>query len=639
MALTVLTASWVRVTASDDAGEQFRQSATQAANGVRGELDKYFMSLDDIGALMASVPGTTPSQFNDYVRNARIFERLPSVVGILYLARVSEEDNEAFLARARAADPSFQPLSITTDGPTWPKYYLMQYAPGKLDLPLPVGAEISPIKAITDLLVVSAERGEGVVGSFQHDPVLQSIATQNPGVVPLQKLLAIDFFIGVPVYESTAAGPGKGKLLGWTAAPVAKFNEVVEQAAKGTPQGLGMSLTVDLTDAGMGQRQDLSRVAQQVGTAGERDQAAFVQEDTFEMDGVAFRLAVWSTPDADDPPAAYLILLLGGLVAAVMAAGVTYLRLRAHEREMVFADELADHALFQREIVDSVTNAMVVLDADGSIVVANPAWSELLGTAPSSGDGGRPHHLSAAYLDLMNPRLRGGSEQLAAGIHRVLAGEEGSVELDVPLEVGRLRRWYSVRGTPLRGVHGGAVIVHTDITERKRSHDELEFKASRDDLTGLLNRASLETEIDDALRRARTDGTSAGVLFIDLDGFKAINDTHGHAVGDEVLRSMSTRISTAVRTSDRVARLGGDEFVVLIAPLSSPEVAHRTADRILRSFRDPIHVGGQMLRVEASIGVTVVDSPLDVSGTDLIERADEAMYRAKQSGGAHYEVN
>jgi diguanylate cyclase (GGDEF)-like protein len=182
-------------------------------------------------------------------------------------------------------------------------------------------------------------------------------------------------------------------------------------------------------------------------------------------------------------------------------------------------------------------------------------------------------------------------------------------------------------------------VIHTDITERKRTHDELQFKASRDNLTGLLNRDALEIEMDDAMRHARANGTSVAILFIDLDGFKRVNDDYGHAVGDEVLRSVSTRISAAVRTTDRVARIGGDEFVVLIAPLASAEVASTTAERILRAFHEPMSIGDNTLPVRASVGVAIVGAPLDASGDDLLLRADEAMYRAKQLGGSTFQVS
>ncbi|MBI2705420.1 MAG: diguanylate cyclase [Actinobacteria bacterium] len=637
LVLTATLSVSVRRTARDDAEAQFRQTAAQTAAGVRGEISKYFTSLDDLGALVGSVPAVTPRQFEDYVRSAKVFDRVPSIVGVLYLQRADEASSDQFIAQARAANPNWQPLFLTADQPSWPRYFLMQYVPGQTNLRLPVGAEISSIKAITDVLAVSAQTGKGVVGSFQHDPFVQKLA-EDMKQVPVQDLLDVDFFIGVPVYAPPAAGTPTGEPLGWTAAPIARFQDVVTQAARGTPQGIGMSMTVNLTES-LATRDDLSRVAQLEGTAGPRDRAAFRQDETFETDGVTFNLSVWSTADAADPPNTVAIVLLAGLLGSVLAAFVMYLRIRSHDRERAFAAEVADRSLFQREIVDSVTSAMVVLDANGAIVEANPAWSELLGFRAAGTSPELATDRGLDYVGVMRGHVPGGADALAAGVRRVLADEEGAVELDLPLEHGRVRRWYTVRATPLRGVHGGAVVVHTDITERKRSHDELEFKASRDNLTGLLNRAALETEVDEALRRARADGTSAGVLFIDLDGFKQINDAYGHAVGDEVLRTVSTRISSAVRTTDRVGRLGGDEFVVLIAPLVSDGAAHTTAERILRAFEEPLMVDEHLLSIAASVGVAVVDSPLDVSSADVIERADEAMYRAKEEGGSRFEIS
>jgi diguanylate cyclase (GGDEF)-like protein/PAS domain S-box-containing protein len=432
------------------------------------------------------------------------------------------------------------------------------------------------------------------------------------------------------------AGAPRGEPIGWAAAPIAHFQDVADEATKGAPQDLGLTLSVDLTDAGMGQREDLSRVARIEGGAGARDQAAFHYDEPFEVGGVHFDLSAWSPPTAADPPITYRLVLVAGMVASLFAAGVMYLRVRAHERERAFAAEVHDRAQFQREIVDSVTNAMVLLDGDGAIVAANPAWNELRGI-DASDDEAAPD-LGRRYTDVLAASLRSGADALTEGLRQVLAGREGAVELDVPLQRDGSRRWYAVRATPLRGRRGGAVVIHTDITERKRSHDELEFKANRDNLTGLLNRAALEAEIEAALRRARADGSSAAVLFIDLDGFKAINDTYGHSAGDEILRAVSTRVTSAVRTSDRVARLGGDEFVVLIAPLPSPRIAESTAERILRALTQPVHVGDHTIGLGASVGVAVVEAPLDVDGADLIERADEAMYRAKQSGGARLEI-
>ena len=122
------------------------------------------------------------------------------------------------------------------------------------------------------------------------------------------------------------------------------------------------------------------------------------------------------------------------------------------------------------------------------------------------------------------------------------------------------------------------------------------------------------------------------MLFIDLDGFKPINDTHGHAVGDSVLRAVAQRISGAVRTADRVARLGGDEFVVLLGALDDRSGAERTARRDPRRPHPPVALGDLRLVVRASLGVAVVEAPLGTSAGDLIELADQAMY-VDQAGG------
>jgi diguanylate cyclase (GGDEF)-like protein len=128
------------------------------------------------------------------------------------------------------------------------------------------------------------------------------------------------------------------------------------------------------------------------------------------------------------------------------------------------------------------------------------------------------------------------------------------------------------------------------------------------------------------------------VVFIDLDGFKEINDTRGHAVGDDVLRSVGRRVSRAVRASDRVARLGGDEFVVLIAPLSDRSVAEATGRRILSALTQPVHVDGEEVPLAASVGVALADDPNGASPAGLMALADQAMYQAKHGGGGHLTI-
>jgi len=650
LVITGQTAVLLRNAGHRDAAARFASSAAQTMTSVERSAQSYFDKLSDAGAFVANDPSATQAQFRGYVEGSSLFEQLPSVVGIFYVARVEDRDLASFVADAQRSNPSFAVAQIGTPVPGSPHYLLTYYVPGRVDLALPIGTDVAAIPSVTGYMNVSVQTGGGVVGSFQDDPYLQEIARKTDFPM-ITRLLGLDFFIGVPVYaHAVPAGTRPSEpAIGFVGATVADFRDVAASATNGLPNDLGLSMSIDLTRLGLGDRPDLSRVAPQLGNAGPRDQAAFVSEKPFTVEGVDWDLAIWSTADADALPVAVPVVLLAGVVGSFLAAGSVYLRLRARERERLFAVEIADRESFQRDILASVSNPMVVVDADGSVVHANPAWLQLRSPpstrrreapSPDAPDEHAPvgHpaggiDANASYFDTIGPLMRSGSDELAAKVGAVLAGDDEVVELDVPLNDGARHRWFSVRASQLRGRNRGAVIVHTDITERKHTQDELEMKATHDALTGLLNRRAFEHEVDAALVQARITELCTAVVFVDLDGFKPINDTYGHAVGDDVLRAVAQRISSAVRTSDRAARLGGDEFVVLLSPFQDPRVAEVTADRILRALSTPVDVGGQTIPLAASVGVAVADSPLDASHASLIERADRAMYASKHHGG------
>jgi diguanylate cyclase (GGDEF)-like protein/PAS domain S-box-containing protein len=191
--------------------------------------------------------------------------------------------------------------------------------------------------------------------------------------------------------------------------------------------------------------------------------------------------------------------------------------------------------------------------------------------------------------------------------------------------------------SPLEIGHEAFVIATvSDETEHRRSSDELFHRAVHDPLTGLPNRVLLEDRLTQALARADRQSRELAVLYVDLDGFKTVNDTWHHAVGDEVLRTVARRFAKAVRPQDTVARFGGDEFVVLCEELSDAEDAARVARRILESLGRPVHHRVGRCRLGASIGVVLSDGQADAEA--LIERADRAMYRAKRRGGAAIEL-
>jgi diguanylate cyclase (GGDEF)-like protein len=151
-------------------------------------------------------------------------------------------------------------------------------------------------------------------------------------------------------------------------------------------------------------------------------------------------------------------------------------------------------------------------------------------------------------------------------------------------------------------------------------------------MTGLANKATFLREQRAALRRSQADGQLAATLFIDLDRFKAVNDTFGHRMGDRLLLAVARRLKAAVRQDDVVARLGGDEFAMLLRSIPSPAAALALASDVARSVSRPYHLCGSRLDIGASVGVAVAPFP-DADASALLELADQAMYRAKRRGG------
>ncbi|MFE6050737.1 putative bifunctional diguanylate cyclase/phosphodiesterase [Kitasatospora sp. NPDC056446] len=177
---------------------------------------------------------------------------------------------------------------------------------------------------------------------------------------------------------------------------------------------------------------------------------------------------------------------------------------------------------------------------------------------------------------------------------------------------------------------GALVLTLRDVTAQRQMERELTHRAFHDSLTGLANRVLFQDRVGHALSRGERSGSVTGVLFIDLDDFKVVNDTQGHAVGDELLIAVSLRISTALRASDTAARLGGDEFAVLVEDATRPADVDTIAAGVLAVFAEPFKLKAGAVRVTASIGVATTEDSVDA--TELLTHADLALYSAKAAG-------
>lgn len=194
----------------------------------------------------------------------------------------------------------------------------------------------------------------------------------------------------------------------------------------------------------------------------------------------------------------------------------------------------------------------------------------------------------------------------------------------------------AVRGSDQQTSH--YVALFSDITRQKDNEQQLRHIAHFDPLTGLPNRVLLADRLEQAIVRVRRSGLPLALAYIDLDGFKSVNDVHGHDVGDQLLVTLAARMKDCLREGDTVARLGGDEFVAVLADLSNQSTAKDLIDRLLSVIAQPVKVDGVVVQVSGSIGISHYPQSDDVDPDQLLRQADQAMYQAKVAGKNRYHI-
>jgi diguanylate cyclase (GGDEF)-like protein/PAS domain S-box-containing protein len=219
-----------------------------------------------------------------------------------------------------------------------------------------------------------------------------------------------------------------------------------------------------------------------------------------------------------------------------------------------------------------------------------------------------------------------------------LPQQEYNVEYRIVLADGTVR-WVHDQAFPVRDANGEVYRIAgigADVTHRKEAEEKLVYLAHYDGLTGLPNRVLFFDRLQQTLAQAGRRATVAAVMFLDLDRFKVVNDTLGHAVGDDLLRQVAQRLSACTRMGDTVARFSGDEFVLIVNDLHGSEDARHIAQKVLLAFADPFRVGGHEIFVSTSIGISMFPSDSDDEQA-LLKNADTAMYRAKESGRNNFQ--
>jgi diguanylate cyclase (GGDEF)-like protein/PAS domain S-box-containing protein len=283
-----------------------------------------------------------------------------------------------------------------------------------------------------------------------------------------------------------------------------------------------------------------------------------------------------------------------------------------------------------RSLIQNASDVIAIIDADDVVRYVSPTVERVLGYLPSD-------LIGTSLFNALHPDDAG---EVAVLLREALveAGEHQIVEARVRHQAGDWRHLEIVASNQ-RDVPsiGGVVINARDITERKQFEDELAYQAFYDQLTGLPNRALFVDRMEHSLARAGRRGDRVAVMFFDLDRFKVVNDSLGHAAGDELLGAVAKRLSGLLRSSDTLARFGGDEFTVLVEDLVHPSGATGIAERIIESLRLPFMLGSHEVVISASIGI-VISTDAHHKPADLLRDADIALYQAKAAGKARFVV-
>ncbi|MDO9269811.1 MAG: PAS domain S-box protein [Methylobacter sp.] len=281
-------------------------------------------------------------------------------------------------------------------------------------------------------------------------------------------------------------------------------------------------------------------------------------------------------------------------------------------------------------VFDNSQEGIVITDANNVFLNVNPAFTRITGYAREEVIGKNPKMLSSgrqdkAFYAEMWQTLKQKRAWRGEIWNRQKSGEVFAELLSIAAicdDEGRVRRY---------------VGVFSDISYLKTHEAELSQVAYYDALTGIPNRRLLADRMDQSIARAQRSGRMLFVCYLDLDGFKQVNDRYGHEAGDQLLVEVSRRLQEALRTGDTLARLGGDEFVVLFNDLAGERECRQILDRILEIIALPVVIGSHQVAVSASIGVTF-QTPANEDGDTLLRQADQAMYVAKQTGKSRYHL-
>ena len=335
-------------------------------------------------------------------------------------------------------------------------------------------------------------------------------------------------------------------------------------------------------------------------------------------------LLVVATPERMEGSVADALQALSSQVALALESAALTENLLIRQSEARFAS-----------LVKNSSDVVLVIEPDTTVRYASPSTGRVLGFLPTALEGER-------LAELIHPDDRTRAITFLASTAD-MEGHPGLLEFRLHHADGTFLSTETLRTALLHdpNVHG-IVLNIRDISERKQFEEQLQHQAFHDSVTSLANRALFRDRVLHALERQERDHKSIAVLFMDIDDFKTVNDSMGHAAGDQLLREVGERLRGELRAADTAARLGGDEFAILLEDGGEGIQSVEVADRIMQTFDEPFQIDDKEFFVRASLGIAVADEATSAGGEEgaeeLLRNADVAMYMAKENGKGRYQV-
>ena len=586
---------------------RFKTQSLQLRTAIEERLLNYEQVLAGSAGLFAVAGEVDRDDWGEYVDNVDINRYYPGIQGIGYVQRIGVRQMADHIASVRK-DGVLNYL-VTPLG-TGPDYYPMVY------------------------LEPGTERNRKALGyDAFSDPVHRHAMARardhakpkvTGKVVLVQEEVAEDqagFLMYYPVYQGGEVPESQVErqmMLAGYVFSAFRMNTLLD----GIVGLISPFLDVKIYDSGV-----VSRDTQMYGSnLGSLDEDfSFEMSQTITHGGRDWLLQTRSTPAFDylasdpRPP----IVLGSGVVISLLMFLFVLTMIRGRIMAQIGAGRY-------RAITEGAANVTLVLDRDGTPRYASPSSHDILGFDPDKVYGLELESLVHAE-DW--PQLKSGFDEAVKSPGKQMAVIRGRIR-------DSQGQWRDMEGTftamlTVPGVNG-VVLSLRDLTQLKAAQTELHRLAFYDPLTGLANRQLFRDRLNHVVRRSRRSEEPAALMFLDLDGFKRINDTLGHDSGDELLKKVSQWLAGCVREEDSVARLGGDEFVVLLSRISGPDDAGKVADAILRRLCQRVRLNDHEVGVTVSIGITMIPHDSEAPGT-LMKYADLAMYRAKELGRNTYQ--